>query len=81
MAAIFQNLGGLWGRQPILWRSEDGDESSGALPEEDNKDRELSFEHVKPIALTRAQRVAMGKDPLLWLPRFNDEYWGLGDDA
>ncbi|KAI0887846.1 uncharacterized protein GGS22DRAFT_197761 [Annulohypoxylon maeteangense] len=65
--------GSLWlGENPPIWR---------AVPDS-NKVEEIweDFEHVKPIALTRNQILAMGKDPAT-VVKFDDEYWGLGDDA
>ncbi|KAI1772281.1 hypothetical protein F4818DRAFT_454132 [Hypoxylon cercidicola] len=65
--------GTLWlGDNPPVWRGlPDSAESNGAWN---------SFEHVKPIALTKEQIMAMGKDPVT-VAKFSDEYWGLGDDA
>lgn len=65
--------GTLWlGDDPLIWRG---------LPNSDEANEAWnSFERVKPIALTRGQIVAMGKDPAT-VAKFNDEYWGLGDDA
>ncbi|KAI1098230.1 hypothetical protein F4804DRAFT_132908 [Jackrogersella minutella] len=65
--------GSLWvGDNPSIWRGlPDSDEANEAW---------RSFEHVRPIALSRYQIVAMGKDPAT-VVRFDDEYWGLGDDA
>ncbi|KAI1141261.1 hypothetical protein F5Y05DRAFT_255841 [Hypoxylon sp. FL0543] len=60
------------GDNPPIWRGlPDSDEANAAWE---------SFEHVKPIALTKDQILAMGKDPAT-VAKFNDEYWGLGEDA
>ncbi|KAI1649263.1 uncharacterized protein F4817DRAFT_363598 [Daldinia loculata] len=65
--------GSLWlGDSPPVWRSlPDSNETNEAWD---------SFEHVKPIALTRDQIIAMGKDPAT-VAKFNDGYWGLGGNA
>ncbi|KAI0113404.1 hypothetical protein F4814DRAFT_421703 [Daldinia grandis] len=65
--------GSLWlGDNPPIWRG---------LPDSNETNKAWdSFEHVKPIALTKGQITAMGKDPAT-VAKFNDEYWGLGDDA
>lgn len=65
--------GSLWiGDNPSVWRgSPDSKETEKAWG---------SFETVRPIALTKAQVLAMGKDPAM-VSKFNDDYWHLGDDA
>lgn len=65
--------GSLWlGDNPPIWRG---------LPDSDEVNEAWdSFEYVKPIALTKKQIVAMGKDPAV-VAKFDDEHWGLGDDA
>lgn len=65
--------GSLWiGDNPSVWRgSPESAETNGAWE---------SFERVKPIALTKAQILAMGKDPAT-ASKFNDDYWHMGDDA
>ncbi|KAI4862669.1 hypothetical protein F4820DRAFT_450776 [Hypoxylon rubiginosum] len=72
LAATLLN-GTLWlGDNPPVWRG---------LPDSvESNEAWNSFERVNPIALTREQIVAMGKDPAT-VVKFNDEYWGLGDDA
>ncbi|KAI1457008.1 hypothetical protein F4805DRAFT_203833 [Annulohypoxylon moriforme] len=65
--------GSLWlGENPPIWRSIPNSKEVEEIWE--------NFEHVKPIALTGEQIVAMGKDPAT-VAKFNDDYWGLGDDA
>ncbi|KAI0601982.1 hypothetical protein F4775DRAFT_603564 [Biscogniauxia sp. FL1348] len=65
--------GSLWlGDNPSVWRGLPNSAETNAAWD--------SFEHVKPIALTRAQIIAMGKDPSI-VAKFNDDYWHLGDDA
>ncbi|KAI0014967.1 hypothetical protein F4780DRAFT_787819 [Xylariomycetidae sp. FL0641] len=65
--------GSLWlGDEPSIWRG---------LPDSNATTQAWdSFETVKPIALTKAQVLAMGKDPGT-VARFNDEYWHFGEDA
>ncbi|KAI2472892.1 hypothetical protein F4781DRAFT_427984 [Annulohypoxylon bovei var. microspora] len=65
--------GSLWlGESPPIWRD---------LPDSNEAEEAWGdFEHVRPIALTKDQITAMGKNPNT-VAKFNDEYWGLGDDA
>ncbi|KAI1443825.1 hypothetical protein F5Y02DRAFT_419697 [Annulohypoxylon stygium] len=65
--------GSLWlGENPPIWRTLPGSNEAEEIWD--------SFEHVRPIALTRDQVLAIGKDPAT-VTKFNDDYWGLGDDA
>ncbi|KAI1211437.1 uncharacterized protein F4807DRAFT_466691 [Annulohypoxylon truncatum] len=65
--------GSLWlGENPPIWR---------AIPDSDEVEEIWeNFEYVRPIALRRDQILAMGKDPDT-VAKFNNDYWGLGDDA
>ena len=55
-----------------LWRG---------IPTEDAKDDPWdAFEHIRVIPLTAGQIMKMGKDPEK-VAKFENAYWGLGDDA
>ncbi|POS70553.1 hypothetical protein DHEL01_v211054 [Diaporthe helianthi] len=72
MADVIFN-GSLWdGAHPSPWRSLLGDEAA--------KDLWDSFEHVKPLVLTKNEIIALGKDPAT-VAKYDDEYWHFGDDA
>lgn len=49
-------------------------------PGAENDEAWHKFEKVLTHVVTREQILKLGKDPDT-VARFNDEYWGLGDDA
>ncbi|KAN0099595.1 protein of unknown function (DUF3328) domain containing protein [Hyaloscypha variabilis] len=65
--------GTLWPTEGLSWsRREPGDPIAEAIWD--------SFEDMHTFPITRKQVLALGKDPET-AARYDDEYWGMGDDA